>query len=40
VASFGIAEWREGEDEDALIRRADAALYHAKTAGRNRVGVG
>lgn len=35
TASFGVAQWQEGEDEEALIRRADAALYQAKHAGRN-----
>jgi diguanylate cyclase len=34
--SFGAAELLPGEDVPALIRRADAALYAAKQAGRNR----
>jgi diguanylate cyclase len=34
--SFGISELRPGEDVPALIRCADAALYAAKQAGRNR----
>lgn len=37
TASFGIAEMRADEDYDALYARADAALYAAKHAGRNRV---
>ena len=37
TASFGIAELREGDDTAALIQRADAMLYQAKCAGRNRV---
>lgn len=35
--SAGVAELGEGEDEAALIARADAAMYRAKQAGRNRV---
>ena len=34
--SFGIAELLPGEDVPTLIHRADAALYAAKQAGRNR----
>ncbi len=34
--SAGVAEWRE-ETADALLRRADAALYEAKDAGRDTV---
>lgn len=37
TASFGVAELAEGEHEDALFKRADAALYQAKELGRNRV---
>jgi diguanylate cyclase (GGDEF)-like protein len=37
TASFGVAELAPGDDMDALIRRADAGLYQAKQAGRNRV---
>jgi diguanylate cyclase (GGDEF)-like protein len=38
TVSIGVA-WMEGAQEapDELIRRADAALYEAKAAGRNRV---
>ncbi len=33
--SLGAAQLTEGEDAAALVRRADAALYAAKEAGRN-----
>ncbi|MBI5641840.1 MAG: GGDEF domain-containing protein [Deltaproteobacteria bacterium] len=35
--SIGIAEVRPGETAESLLKRADAALYHAKEAGRNGV---
>ena len=35
--SVGVAERRPGEARDALIARADEALYTAKNSGRNRV---
>lgn len=36
TASAGIAVWDGVEEEDALLARADAALYDAKHAGRAR----
>ncbi|MFN3686259.1 diguanylate cyclase domain-containing protein [Salinarimonas sp.] len=36
-ASVGLAEARPGETGDALLRRADGALYDAKRRGRRRV---
>ena len=37
TASFGVAEFKTDEAIDALIKRADNALYEAKKHGRNRV---
>jgi diguanylate cyclase (GGDEF)-like protein len=37
TCSIGAAEWEPGDTIDTLLRRADAALYEAKRAGRNRV---
>jgi diguanylate cyclase (GGDEF)-like protein len=37
TTSFGVAEWRLGEDENSLLKRADVALYQAKESGRNKV---
>jgi two-component system, cell cycle response regulator len=37
TASFGVATWDRGETRDALLDRADRAMYDAKHSGRNRV---
>jgi diguanylate cyclase len=37
TASFGVAQYRVGDDSETLVQRADAKLYDAKSAGRNRV---
>jgi len=38
TVSIGVAEWAPGLDGKSLLDRADATLYRAKRAGRNRVG--
>ena len=40
TVSVGAATWRPGDDAAALLARADAALYAAKRAGRDRVTAG
>jgi len=37
TASFGIAQFNQGEDIELLLNKADKALYKAKQNGRNRV---
>jgi len=39
TASFGVAQLTPGETGDELLRRADVALYRAKSEGRNTVMV-
>lgn len=38
--SLGVAQWRLGESEEALLVRADSAMYRAKGKGRNRTEKG
>jgi two-component system cell cycle response regulator len=37
TVSIGLAERRNGREADAMMKRADRALYRSKAAGRNRV---
>jgi diguanylate cyclase (GGDEF)-like protein len=37
--SLGAAEWCDGDNEDLIIGRADAALCRAKERGRNRIEI-
>ena len=39
TVSLGVAECLPGEDWESWFKRADAALYRAKTSGRNQVQV-
>ncbi|MCA1664660.1 MAG: GGDEF domain-containing protein, partial [Myxococcales bacterium] len=41
TASLGVAGWTEAgvTDPERLVERADAALYRAKAAGKNRVEI-
>jgi len=35
--SYGVVQWREGDDAGGLLARADQALYRAKADGKNTV---
>lgn len=35
--SIGVTEWKEGEELESTIARADESLYRAKNEGRNRI---
>lgn len=37
TASFGVAQLLSGDTPETLLKRADAKLYEAKKAGRNRI---
>jgi diguanylate cyclase (GGDEF)-like protein len=40
TVSIGIAEYRPEDDLENVLRRADRALYQAKTQGRDRISLG
>ncbi|MHA7834725.1 MAG: GGDEF domain-containing protein [Algiphilus sp.] len=35
TATFGVAQWCDGDTAESLLRRADEALYRGKRGGRN-----
>jgi diguanylate cyclase (GGDEF)-like protein/PAS domain S-box-containing protein len=37
TVSFGVTEFKKDDDVDSILKRADDALYKAKSRGRNRV---
>ena len=37
TCSFGIAEWKDKDSIDRLLRRADLAMYEAKRSGRDQI---
>lgn len=37
TCSFGVAEFTSADNADTLMKKVDRCLYHAKSAGRNRV---
>ncbi|MDO7896662.1 GGDEF domain-containing protein [Pseudomonas citrulli] len=40
TVSMGLTAFKPGEHSDSVLKRADQALYRAKSAGRNRVELG
>jgi len=40
TATFGVAQWQDGDTADSLLQRADKFLYQGKAEARNRVVCG
>jgi len=39
TVSIGITKYKNGDDPDTLINRADKALYHSKASGKNQLNM-
>ena len=39
TASFGVTEWVKNDTQEAIISRADYAMYLSKKHGRNKVSI-
>ncbi len=39
TCSFGVTEFKEGDDHSSFLTRADRALYESKKRGKNAVNI-
>jgi len=39
TASFGLTQFKNGDDGDIIVKRADEAMYISKTSGKNKITV-
>ena len=39
TASFGLTQFKNGDDGDIIVKRADKAMYISKTSGKNKITV-